>query len=156
MIIYVLRHGQAEPPVISDELRKLTQKGMQDTTKILKPRLETLAGLTEIWASPLVRAQQTAQIAQHYFPGIALQTSALLVPEADPALVIEWLSNHSAAGVPAILLVSHQPLVSMLLEVLCGKPEGFYPMDTSSLAAVNLDLIGAGLGQLLWLDHITH
>lgn len=156
MIIYILRHGQAEAQITSDEARKLTQKGFFETEKVLAGRLKELAGVTAIWASPLVRAQQTAQIAQQYLATIPLQTTDILVPEADPNQLIDLLSSHHASNAGAILLVSHQPMVGRLLGLLCGKHEGFYPMGTSSLAAIEIDPVAAGLGQLLWLDHAAH
>jgi phosphohistidine phosphatase len=156
MIIYILRHGQAEAQITSDEERRLTNKGFLDTERVLAARVKEIAGITSIWASPLVRAQQTAQIAQEYFPGISLQTTNLLVPESDPHAFINWLSSTQAAESDEMLLVSHQPLVSRLIGLLCGKPEGFYPMGTSSLAALNIQPVGAGLGELLWLDHAPH
>lgn len=156
MIIYILRHGQAEAQITSDEARKLTQKGFFETEKVLAGRLKELAAITAIWASPLVRAQQTAQIAQQYFPAIPLHTAALLVPEADPKQLIDWLYTNCLSNTGAVLLVSHQPIVGRLLGLLCGKPEGFYPMGTSSLAAVEIQPVAAGFGELLWLDHAVH
>ncbi|OZY85078.1 phosphohistidine phosphatase SixA [Cellvibrio mixtus] len=155
MIIYVLRHGQAEAQISSDDARRLTPTGIIETEAVLASRVSLLAGVAEIWASPLVRAQQTAQLARQYLPGIPLQTTALLVPESEPEQLIDWLYQREAEGVESILLVSHQPLVGRLLALLCGKPEGFYPMGTSSLAAITLHPVAAGLGDLLWLDHAT-
>lgn len=156
MIIYILRHGQAEAQITSDEARKLTQKGFFESEKVLAARLKELANIAAILASPLVRAQQTAQIAQQYFPAIPLQTTEFLIPEADPNQLIDWLYRNDASNPGAILLVSHQPMVGKLLGLLCGKPEGFYPMGTSSLAAVEIQTIASGLGELLWLDHAVH
>lgn len=155
MIIYILRHGQAEAQVTSDEARRLTRKGELETEQVLAARAKEFAGITSLWASPLVRAQQTAQIAQQYLPGISLQTTSLLVPEADPQALIDWLYS-SQAETGAILLVSHQPVVGRLLGLLCGELEGFYPMGTSSLAAIKIEPVAAGLGELLWLDHASH
>lgn len=155
MIIYVLRHGQAEAQISSDDARRLTPTGIIETEAVLASRVSLLVGVAEIWASPLVRAQQTAQLARQYLPGIPLQTTALLVPESEPEQLIDWLYQREAEGAESILLVSHQPLVGRLLALLCGKPEGFYPMGTSSLAAITLHPVAAGLGDLLWLDHAT-
>lgn len=155
MIIYILRHGQAEPQVTTDEARRLTPKGFFETEKILGAHLKELASVSAIWASPLIRAQQTAQIAQQYLSGIKLQTTELLVPEADSCALIEWLYTQATQS-DVVLLVSHQPLVGKLLGLLCGKHEGFYPMGTSSLAAIEIQPVAAGLGKLLLLDHATH
>ena len=109
MIIYIMRHGQAEAPITADEARRLTPKGVLDTQSVVSARLDALKNISALWVSPLVRAQQTAQIALTCLSGIAeqlplqsslqttglqstaLQTTSLLVPEADPRQVIEWL-----------------------------------------------------------------
>ncbi len=153
MIIYLLRHGHAEAQITSDEVRRLTPTGIIETEAVLAARVKMLGKINEIWSSPLVRAQQTAHIAQQFFPEVALRTSELLVPEADPSQLCDWLYSQQSMGIDSLLLVSHQPLVSRLLGMLCGKSEAFYPMGTSSLAAVTVQPVAAGLGDVLWLDH---
>lgn len=157
MTVFILRHGQAEPQVTTDEVRRLTDKGRTDTARVVQGRLSYMAPLAQIWASPLVRAQQTAEIAVTYFPGITIQTTDLLIPEADPQALLDWLDGlsrqQSTCSDLSILLVSHQPLVGRLVNNLCGKPDDFYPMGTSSLAAVHAPVIATNMGDLLWLDH---
>ncbi len=154
MIIYLMRHGHAEPQITTDEQRCLTPKGVAETKALLVRRSNDISAVGAILASPLVRAQQTAQIAQQHCTNISIDTSDLLVPEADPYLLIEWLnSNYSALRSP-LLLVSHQPFVGRLLGLICGKPEGFYPMGTSSLASIETDEVAVGLGSLRWIEHV--
>ncbi|WP_062062136.1 phosphohistidine phosphatase SixA [Cellvibrio sp. OA-2007] len=154
MTIFILRHGQAEAQISTDEARQLTDKGRSDTARVVQARIADMNPLMQIWASPLVRAQQTAVIAAGYFSGIAIQTTELLVPEANPQALIKWLGELNArSSSQSILLVSHQPLVGSLVNMLCSKPEHYYPMGTSSLAAIRAELIAADMGDLLWLDH---
>jgi phosphohistidine phosphatase len=155
MKVFILRHGQAEAQITTDQARQLTSKGRSDAAAILKARVANLNSVAQIWASPLVRAQQTAEIAAVHFPQLNIQTTNLLVPEASPQALIDWLGAIESADIhQSILLVSHQPLVGTLVNRLCGKPEDYFPMGTSSLAAVDLPMIAAGMGELLWLDHI--
>ena len=155
MKIFILRHGQAESQITTDEARKLTGKGRLDTTKVMRGRLADLQSLTQIWASPLVRAQQTAEIAAGFFSHLEIQTTDLLVPEADPLALMNWLDGVCTKNDPdqSILLVSHQPLVGRVLNALCGKPEDYYSMGTSSIAAISAQVIAADMADLLWLDH---
>lgn len=154
MIIYFLRHGQAEPQVTTDEARALTAKGRADTESVLRARITNMQGVSQIWASPLVRAQQTAEIAQTFLPSLAIRTTPLLIPEANPLQLLNWLSEtFSSHANDAILLVTHQPLVGTLVNQLCNKADNYYLMGTSSLAAIELDVIAAGLGNLHWLEH---
>lgn len=154
MTIYILRHGQAEAQITTDEARQLTDKGRHDTNRVMQARVADMAQLTQIWASPLVRAQQTAAIAAGYFPGKSIQTTGLLVPEANAQALMDWLDEINAQQPgQSVLLVSHQPLVGALVNMLCGKPDEYYPMGTSSLAAIRAEVVAADMGDLLWLDH---
>ena len=157
MTVFILRHGQAEAQITTDEVRQLTEKGRSDTARVVGARALDMAPLAQIWASPLVRAQQTAEIAAHYFPHLRIQTTELLVPEANPQALLEWLDELNQLQLQdskqSILLVSHQPLVGLLVNKLCGTADDFYPMGTSSLAAISAQVIASDMGDLLWLDH---
>lgn len=158
MQIFILRHGHAEPQVTTDAARNLTSTGRGVTQAVIRAVLPQLGDVQQIWASPLIRAQQTAQLALHFFPHLQLQTSDCLVPEADPHIVYQWLESLRqvaivANKIPRIMIVSHQPLVGSLVNQLCGKDENFYAMDTSSLAAISVDVVAPEMGKLLWLHH---
>lgn len=157
MTIFILRHGQAEAQVTTDEARQLTEKGRSDTARVIGARALDMTPLAQIWVSPLVRAQQTAEIAAHYFPHLKIQTTKLLVPEVNPQAVLEWLDELNQRQLQgsnqSILLVSHQPLVGALVNKLCGAANDFYPLGTSSLAAIRAQVIASAMGDLLWLDH---
>lgn len=153
MHLFILRHGQAEPQQTTDEARGLTDKGRTDTAHIVSGRMVDLQTITQIWASPLVRAQQTAEIAVKYLPALRVQISELIIPEASPVSAIEWLQSINQPAL-SMLLVSHQPFVGELVNKLCGKPAGFYSMGTSSLASINLPVVAVGMGELVWLDHV--
>jgi len=152
MAIFILRHGQAEAQITTDEARKLTDKGRSDTARVVHARVADMMPLVQIWASPLVRAQQTAEIAASYFPRISIQTTDLLVPDANPQALINWLDELINDN-QSILLVSHQPLVGVVVNGLCRKPDDYYPMGTSSLAAIRAQVIAIDMCDLLWLDH---
>lgn len=157
MTIFILRHGQAEAQITTDDARQLTGKGRSDTDKVVRARVSDMGAISAIWASPLVRAQQTATIAASYFPLLSIQTTDLLVPEANSLALMEWLDALNAKQLQvsgqSILLVSHQPLVGLLVNKICNKPNDYYPMGTSSLAAIQVPIVAAGMGDLLWLDH---
>jgi len=156
MQIFILRHGHAEAQITTDEARNLTSTGRMVTQSVIREALPQLQSVTQLWASPLVRAQQTAHITQHFLPQLSLQTSDLLVPEANPQDVYAWLENvreRMENETQSLMLVSHQPLVGKLVNQLCGESEYLHAMDTSSLAAIRLDVIAPSMGELLWLRH---
>jgi phosphohistidine phosphatase len=150
MELFVLRHGQAEPYCADDASRELVARGRADVAQVVQDSLADLPGVNQLWVSPFIRAQQTAQIAAQILGNPPFLSTSLLIPEADPACVIEALQ---AADVQSLLVVSHQPFVSRFIEILCAAPPGAYGMDTSSLACIDLRYPAAGLGSLRWLRH---
>lgn len=154
MELFVLRHGQAEPQQTTDEVRNLTTKGRADVAFSFRHSLADLKGIKEIWASPLVRAQQTAAIVRDLLAAegvyINILTSPLIIPEADTQQVFDALQATSSTS---ILLASHLPFVGEFIDQFCGSAPGFHSMNTSSLACIDYDLAAAGMGQLRWLRH---
>ena len=154
MQIYILRHGQAEPQQTTDEARNLTVKGRADIASITRA-VTDLKSVQQIWVSSLVRAQQTAQIAGDFLAqqgvNIPLKTTDLLMPEGAPSLLFDALQN---VQLESILLVSHQPLVGQVIDLLCGSYSGYHPMNTSSMACVDCEIVAAKMGKLRWLRHV--
>ncbi|HHS7808792.1 phosphohistidine phosphatase SixA [Pseudomonas putida] len=113
MKLWVLRHGEAVPyGSCPDSERELTEHGRKEALS----SAANLIGqpLTAIYASPYLRAQQTAQIVREalgFEPEI--RTVGWLTPESDPDKVADQL-----VSVSDVLLVSHNPLVGNLLSYL--------------------------------------
>jgi phosphohistidine phosphatase len=106
--------------------------------------------LQAIYASPYVRAQQTAQLMREalgFEP--ELITVDWLTPETRPADVLKHLDHQDN-----VLLVSHNPLVGSLLGFLqhghLQQPE---QVSTAGLAELEGDLLLAGAMKLKELRH---
>ena len=156
MQLFILRHGQAELQRTTDEARNLTAKGRADVAQSALASVQELQSVKIVWQSTLVRAQQTAQIvidllAQHNCQP-AQKITDLIVPEANPFKLFDELIHVKD---DSILLVSHQPFVGQLIDLLCGTSIGTHPMDTSSLACIDCEIPAAGLGVLRWLRHVN-
>lgn len=159
MDLFILRHGEAARQAPTDQERCLTERGQEELHAVLSQCRGELAGVAHMFVSPYVRAQQTSRIAAEYLPpAVVARTSELLVPEAAPLKLMahlqQWRQNQASEHPTlssAVLLVSHQPLVGNFLNLLCGFAVGRYSMGTSALAAVEAEVIAAGLGDLRWL-----
>lgn len=154
MQVFVLRHGQAESQITTDEARNLTDKGRADVASSVRQSLSDLKKVQEIWASPLVRAQQTAQIVREILANegvqLSIKTTDLIIPESDPTGLFDSLQTTNATSV---LLASHQPFVGDFIDLFCGSESGFHPMNTSSLALIECDVAAKACGELRWLRH---
>lgn len=151
MRLFLLRHGRAEPFQSNDASRALVASGREDVRAILTRQRDKLNAVSNIWVSPYVRARQSAEIAREVLglPAECEQVSDLIVPEARISHLVDALYQ---SGLESVLLVSHQPLASMLLDALCG-PSDEHDMRTASLAAVELEVVAADMGRLQWLVH---
>ncbi|MFZ3281785.1 phosphohistidine phosphatase SixA [Pseudomonas sp.] len=133
MKLWVLRHGEAVPyGACPDSERELTDHGRQEALS----SAAHLIGqpLTAIYASPYLRAQQTAQIVREalgFEPEI--RTVEWLTPEVDPDKVTDQL-----VSVSNVLLVSHNPLVGNLLSYL-QHGAGYPPEKVSTAGLAELE-----------------
>ena len=149
MKLWVLRHGEAVPyGSCPDSERELTAHGRQEALS----SAARLIGqpLTAIYASPYLRAQQTAQIVREalgFEPEI--RTVEWLTPETDPDKVAEQL-----VSVSNVLLVSHNPLVGHLLSYL-QHGAGYPPekVGTAGLAEISGDELLIGSMKLAGIKH---
>ena len=133
MKLWVLRHGEAVPyGSCPDSERELTDHGRRE---VLNSAAHLIGQpLTAIYASPYLRAQQTAQIVREalgFEPEI--RTVEWLTPEVDPDKVTDQL-----VSVSNVLLVSHNPLVGNLLSYL-QHGAGYPPEKVSTAGLAELE-----------------
>lgn len=150
MRLFVLRHGRAEPYCADDACRRLVPSGEADVRSVVQRRRHCLTGVA-VWSSPYLRARQTAAIAAQCI-GRSPEPDAIvtdLLPEASVSKLIDRLYQSQ---LPALLLVSHQPLVGDLLQALCPLSEPV-PMSTATMAAVSLEIVAADFGKLDWVEN---
>lgn len=147
----MLRHGSAFPSAARDRDRALNAAGREELGRVFDQCRDTLAGVEQVFVSPYLRTQQTLEVAGPYLSSTALQTAQTvdwLTPNSNPQKTFQTLEDLVAERV---LLITHQPLVGTLLDDLCAFEPGQYRMGTAALAAVDLEPIARGLGNLLWL-----
>jgi phosphohistidine phosphatase len=153
MDVFVLRHGEAVREASHDRERCLTSRGREDLQSVLSSCRTELSSVRHLLVSPYVRAQQTAEIAIEYLdPAVISKTSEFLIPEANPIHLLDYLQQAQQRDeLQSVLLVSHQPLVGVLVDRLCGFDVGRYRMGTSALAFIQAEIAAASLGHLRWL-----
>lgn len=154
MQLLIVRHGEAEPSAASDEVRNLTPRGRDVTAALAQALIKKSFVPTQIWASPLVRAQQTAAILQkHLGHAPAIRECAAAIPEADVRRCVELLQREAADQ--TIMLVSHQPFVTHLISWLCDasmQADGNVPtLTTSAAVLLQLPQVDAGCARRQWL-----
>lgn len=156
LILYLLRHSQAEPqrgPNSSDEDRVLTIEGRAKLTRVLSIVRDNFhVEVDRILSSPYKRALETSEIAKDILkprkPKIILGKE--LEPDKSPYELYSFVLKQKFVAQDRVLLVSHQPLlgdtISDLIEL---KSPSFAP---ASIARI--DIGGeprSGEGTLIWM-----
>jgi len=156
MILTIWRHGEAAEGV-HDRLRELTDSGRDDmgfgshrfhaacvTRNIPHPHT--------ILHSPLVRTSQTAEIVAAVFTHATLTPERALQPGSSVAAVDAAVTECTDADFPIqhMLLVSHQPLVSRLVDHYLGAGSNVPFLTPGGLVTLALEHITPACGQLLF------
>ncbi len=159
MQIYIIRHAIAELRENwgqSDEERPLTEEGRKKMERIARGLRNMKVTFSHLYSSPLVRAQQTAEIVGKKITVQTFAQTDLLVPEADPARLLPFLNEHEEEA--ALALVGHEPHVSSLLSfLLAGKPGSFVYFKKGGVALIEGNTpVQAGQCTLRWLLEPRH
>jgi len=138
--IFILRHGDAEPPDpdIADESRQLSQKGILEVKKISNWMMSHQYLPELIISSPFMRTLQTAEIVKkHLQLEEEIKLDSSLIYGTDPSLIHATLSS---LDVDSVLLCSHMPLVSQMAQFFAPSTmnEGF---RTPEIVKIKYDFI---------------
>ena len=149
MILYFLRHAEAEPCADSDFARRLTPKGLDQAAKAGKFLRRGGMIPDVILASPVARSLQTARIVANQLD-LDLVESPWLGCGMDTELLLKELVPHLEKS--SVLLVGHEPDFSMAIGDLLGiaGPQAF-KIRRASLTALELDEAKLGSAQLQFL-----
>ena len=153
MEIYLLRHAIAESarPGVPDPERALTAEGREKLRRVLARARGADVAPSLILSSPYRRAMETAEVAEEVlgYQGKVVKTRALL-PEASP--FDAWEEIRKRPGETAILLASHEPLMSSLAAFLLASPALLVDMKKAALVRVDCERLGPEpKGVLKWM-----
>ena len=108
----VMRHGEAEMTARSDAERRLTAEGRLQAESVGRS-INQVVTPEVIFASPYVRAQETAHIvAQTFGSTISIETLPIITPDSDVGRVARWCDSLDSIA----LIVTHMPLIAYLLQ----------------------------------------
>ncbi|MHB1907826.1 MAG: phosphohistidine phosphatase SixA [Nitrososphaerales archaeon] len=153
MIIYLLRHAQAQPRASfgSDEDRALTNEGIEKLRKVLTLGKGSLSlEVDRILSSPYKRAIQSAEVAKEILkprkPKIL--TLEALEPGKNPYEVYSAIAKLKFGSIDRVMLVLHQPSIGDLASDLVGGSRiDFAP---ATLARIDGEARTSS-GTLVWL-----
>lgn len=162
MELIFIRHGKAQDRSlgIPDEIRELTPKGKAEMRMFLgavrrsfgadrKPGIsgEAVPLRRELWTSPLKRARQTASLVGRQLK-IKPQNKAFIADGDYEALTAAI--NQASPELDQIILVGHEPYLSIWYDRICGEPRSFAKgaIARIRLEAAEPELKGTGIEYL--------
>jgi len=154
MEVLVFRHGLAgdkekwRAAGRDDAQRPLTPEGRIKTRKAADGLAELVDRLDVIAASPLTRAEQTADALASRFKRAQRMTLDELRPEADPA---KAAARVLALRAKRAAVIGHEPHLSALIGVLLGCEDLKLDLKKAGACLVELETPAAGEGKLTWL-----
>ena len=150
MLLYLLRHADAEPHCADDATRRLTDKGYKQAKRIGCFVKEQGIRPDIILTSPAVRARETAEITCKILGASNIIEVLWASCGMDQMRALEELAAYSRFK--AVLLVAHEPDLSCLIAGLIGLGKSVsVTFPKASLAAIELPrlVMGAGILQFL-------
>lgn len=156
MHLYLIRHGIAAPPeeCKNDSERPLTKEGDRKTRKVAQRLLELDIQFDLILTSPLLRAQQTAQILQTVGLSSQIQQNPALAPSGEINNWLEWYQQWQETGRSSIALVGHQPDLGNWAETLLwGQTRDALILKKAGIIGLLLPETGSPVdrSQMFWL-----
>ena len=138
MLLYLLRHADADTPASSDSARALSEKGKAQASKVARFCEAHDMQLSLVLSSPVRRAHETAQIVS-----ATLRAELLVAPwmacGMAPQTALEELRAYRSQG--SVLIVGHEPDFSSEVGRLTGakaklRKGGLAIIDGNTLVAL--------------------
>jgi phosphohistidine phosphatase len=152
--LYLIRHGLAGQlgDYVNDDERPLTDEGKRKTKQVAKRLVELGVMVDLILTSPLVRAQQTADILKE----AGLSKSLAVADYLATGNMDDWLTWFEGWRSPAksLALVGHEPTLSAWAELLTvGSATGNLVLKKAGVIGLMVPVEESPIGhsQLFWL-----
>lgn len=145
MYIYIMRHGEAVPDMLNDRQRPLTGIGKTEASDagkwLVAQKKHHEIEISHSFVSPYLRAQQTFAQVKAGLNLTEILTLDDIRPTGDCFTMHHFLDVYCEQrnNVSALLIVSHMPFVSYLVDELCGQPLSII-FATGSVLCVDYDL----------------
>jgi len=145
MHLHILRHADADTKAATDSARTLSAKGEEQAREVAQFCRARGIQPDVIFASPLIRAQQTAKpVAKEL--NVEVTTAPWLACGAKPEVILAELAGMK--NVSAVMLVGHEPDLGNLIAHLLGAGSGSIHVRKASLTTVEVLSPRKGGGRL--------
>jgi phosphohistidine phosphatase len=156
MKLVILRHAKALSPETfaasgrDEGMRPLTKAGRKSAKRVAKGLRVLLPAVDSVAASPLLRAEQTAELIAEAYGDLGVEDLSELAPGASWDGLLRWLNGRRQGS--TVVMVGHVPELNVLVTwLLCGSREPL--ISLKHCAACTLEFSGEvmpGTAQLVW------
>lgn len=152
MNIYLIRHGEAEPPLgtKAHELRELTKEGIEAVKASAEFWKKFNLSFDIILTSPLKRAAQTAKVIHDVLE--VEQEVVEAISLLNGGLTEELLSIAEAFGMNEIAMVGHQPDIGIHIASMTGSSNTNFKIPPAAIVKIHFKdkpRIGQGVLEFL-------
>ncbi len=119
MLLYLLRHADADTVAESDDARCLSEKGLAQAKKVARFCAARELRPAQILSSPVRRAHETALIVSAHLRA-ELEVVPWLACGMNPERAVDELRGHRQHA--SVMIVGHEPDFSALAAFLLGLP----------------------------------
>ncbi len=149
MKVFFLRHAEAEDAAASDFERRLTSTGRQQARRVGTFCLRNEFVPEIILTSPLVRAEQTAQIVAQVLPGCEVVTERWLASGMSGSRFFEGIVAYRMHG--SVMVVGHEPDFSEAISAAVGSASlAAVRVRKASVTLVDFGALRPGNGWVDW------
>jgi len=153
MLLYLLRHAEAEPYQANDFTRHLTEKGKAQAGEVAEFLASRGIRPDLILTSPVLRAKETASIVSQKLTADFSEVP-WLVCGMHPETALEELASYHRLD--SVMIVGHEPDFSLLIALLLGLESSLsLNVSKASLAAIDLPGILPRTGVLRFFLPVT-
>lgn len=144
MLLYFLRHAEAEDEVTTDFDRRLTPKGLEQADKAGKFCVRFGLVPDIILSSPVVRAEQTAKAVSKRLDDREVVVERWIACGMTPHACLESLAAY--VRFDHVMLVGHEPDFGETISAFTGGSS--INIRKASLTAVDMPRLRAGAGRI--------
>ncbi|WP_338292248.1 phosphohistidine phosphatase SixA [Planctobacterium marinum] len=140
MQLFLMRHGEAENSFSNDAQRSLTTQGFIESQKAGVWLNDTVNHIDYALVSPFKRARQTYEMVQSITTVAHTEFSEDIIPSGSVELVHDYIQVLAQErNLKSLIVVSHMPLVSYLVDSFCGQLRSIL-FTTASVARLDYDI----------------
>ena len=141
--LYLIRHGIAgdRADYEDDTQRPLTEEGRKKTHQVAKRLYDLGLRFDLLQTSPLIRAQQTAEVFADTFKNSPVEQFPELAPDGKLDVWLEWvkswLANHPQPAKASLGIIGHEPDLSSWAEILIwGESKGALVLKKAGIIGI--------------------